>query len=38
MKTKLQIACLIIIFILQVRIGYSQCDYSRYGNAPRESA
>jgi hypothetical protein len=37
MKTKGQkIATLIILFILHLNIGYSQCDYSRYVNAPRE--
>jgi hypothetical protein len=27
---------LLTILIFSIQIGYSQCDYSRYGNAPRE--
>jgi hypothetical protein len=37
MKSKGQkVTILILLFILGMKIGYSQCDYSRYGNAPRE--
>jgi hypothetical protein len=37
MKIKIhKIVTLVVFFILFMNFGYSQCDYSRYGNAPRE--